>query len=175
MKNIFDCSLTFLLKNSFPEIKSIKNETQEEKTLSNTSPKNDISDFFCQINESLFVQNDEDSNKIIWQDSENILNDFSKESPFSIRSNEKTLLTNYPLSLSIDDNISMEKSSSFFQNKDIYCLNESEFEGTCLNIASFNEDEEKISGYLGDSFLSILELSPSQEYINFGNNKLNLN
>ena len=157
--------------NSFPDNKPIENEYQEEKNQSKENPKNDNSVSFCQINESLFVQGDEDSSKNIWQDSEYSLNDFPEESPFGIPLNDKTPISSIQLNLSIDENISIDKSSSFNQSKDIYCLNESEFDGINLNMPKFNENEEKISG---DSFLSSLELSPNQDYIYFRNSEFNI-
>ena len=161
--------------NSFPDNKPIENEYQEEKNQSKENPKNDNSVSFCQINESLFVQGDEDSSKNIWQDSEYSLNDFPEESPFGIPLNDKTPISSIQLNLSIDENISIDKSSSFNQSKDTYYLNESECEGFYLNMPKFNEDEEKMSGYSGDSFISNLELSPNQDYISFGNNEFNIN
>jgi hypothetical protein len=172
MQDILNSSPLFLRKNS----KQLKNETQEEKTQSNSSLKNDNSVSFCQINESPLIQCDEDSSKNIWQDSENTLNDFLEESPFSIYLYDKTPLSNSKLNISMDENISVDKSSSFNQSKDTYNLNESnEFECLFLNMPKLNEDEEKMSRFSGDSFLSSLEITPNQEFINFENNEFNFN
>ena len=173
MQDILNSSPLFLRENS----KQLKNETQEEKTQSNSSSlKNDNSVSFCQINESPLIQCDEDSSKNIWQDSENTLNDFLEESPFSIYLYDKTPLSNSKLNISMDENISVDKSSSFNQSKDTYNLNESnEFECLFLNMPKLNEDEEKMSRFSGDSFLSSLEISPNQEFINFENNEFNFN
>jgi hypothetical protein len=172
MQDILNSSPLFLRENS----KQLKNETQEEKTQSNSSLKNDNSVSFCQINESPLVQCDEDSSKNIWQDSENTLNDFLEESPFSIYLYDKTPLSNSKLNISVDENISVDKSSSFNQSKDTYNLNESnEFECLFLNMPKLNEDEEKMSRFSGDSFLSSLEITPNQEFINFENNEFNFN
>ena len=172
MQDILNSSPLFLRENS----KQLKNETQEEKTQSNSSLKNDNSVSFCQINESPLIQCDEDSSKNIWQDSENTLNDFLEESPFSIYLYDKTPLSNSKLNISVDENISVDKSSSFNQSKDTYNLNESnEFECLFLNMPKLNEDEEKMSRFSGDSFLSSLEITPNQEFINFENNEFNFN
>jgi hypothetical protein len=172
MQDILNSSPLFLRKNS----KQLKNETQEEKTQSNSSLKNDNSVSFCQINESPLIQCDEDSSKNIWQDSENTLNDFLEESPFSIYLYDKTPLSNSKLNISVDENISVDKSSFFNQSKDTYNLNESnEFECLFLNMPKLNEDEEKMSRFSGDSFLSSLEITPNQEFINFENNEFNFN
>ena len=172
MQDILNSSPLFLRENS----KQLKNETQEEKTQSNSSLKNDNSVSFCQINESPLIQCDEDSSKNIWQDSENTLNDFLEESPFSIYLYDKTPLSNSKLNISMDENISVDKSSSFNQSKDTYNLNESnEFECLFLNMPKINEDEEKMSRFSGDSFLSSLEITPNQEFINFENNEFNFN
>ena len=172
MQDILNSSPLFLRENS----KQLKNETQEEKTQSNSSLKNDNSVSFCQINESPLIQCDEDSSKNIWQDSENTLNDFLEESPFSIYLYDKTPLSNSKLNISMDENISVDKSSSFNQSKDTYNLNESnEFECLFLNMPKLNEDEEKMSRFSGDSFLSSLEITPNQEFINFENNEFNFN
>ena len=172
MQDILNSSPLLLRKNS----KQLKNETQEEKTQSNSSLKNDNSVSFCQINESPLIQCDEDSSKNIWQDSENTLNDFLEESPFSIYLYDKTPLSNSKLNISVDENISVDKSSSFNQSKDTYNLNESnEFECLFLNMPKLNEDEEKMSRFSGDSFLSSLEITPNQEFINFENNEFNFN
>ena len=172
MQDILNSSPLFLRENS----KQLKNETQEEKTQSNSSLKNDNSVSFCQINESPLIQCDEDSSKNIWQDSENTLNDFLEESPFSIYLYDKTPLSNSKLNISMDENISVDKSSFFNQSKDTYNLNESnEFECLFLNMPKLNEDEEKMSRFSGDSFLSSLEISPNQEFINFENNEFNFN
>ena len=172
MQDILNSSPLLLRKNS----KQLKNETQEEKTQSNSSLKNDNSVSFCQINESPLIQCDEDSSKNIWQDSENTLNDFLEESPFSIYLYDKTPLSNSKLNISVDENISVDKSSFFNQSKDTYNLNESnEFECLFLNMPKLNEDEEKMSRFSGDSFLSSLEISPNQEFINFENNEFNFN
>jgi len=172
MQDILNSSPLLLRKNS----KQLKNETQEEKTQSNSSLKNDNSVSFCQINESPLIQCDEDSSKNIWQDSENTLNDFLEESPFSIYLYDKTPLSNSKLNISMDENISVDKSSSFNQSKDTYNLNESnEFECLFLNMPKLNEDEEKMSRFSGDSFLSSLEITPNQEFINFENNEFNFN
>ena len=173
MQDILNSSPLFLRENS----KQLKNETQEEKTQSNSSSlKNDNSVSFCQINESPLIQCDEDSSKNIWQDSENTLNDFLEESPFSIYLYDKTPLSNSKLNISMDENISVDKSSSFNQSKDTYNLNESnEFECLFLNMPKLNEDEEKMSRFSGDSFLSSLEITPNQEFINFENNEFNFN
>jgi hypothetical protein len=172
MQDILNSSPLFLRENS----KQLKNETQEEKTQSNSSLKNDNSVSFCQINESPLIQCDEDSSKNIWQDSENTLNDFLEESPFSIYLYDKTPLSNSKLNISMDENISVDKSSSFNQSKDTYNLNESnEFECLFLNMPKLNEDEEKMSRFSGDSFLSSLEIAPNQEFINFENNEFNFN
>jgi hypothetical protein len=172
MQDILNSSPLFLRENS----KQLKNETQEEKTQSNSSLKNDNSVSFCQINESPLIQCDEDSSKNIWQDSENTLNDFLEESPFSIYLYDKTPLSNSKLNISVDENISVDKSSFFNQSKDTYNLNESnEFECLFLNMPKINEDEEKMSRFSGDSFLSSLEITPNQEFINFENNEFNFN
>ena len=172
MQDILNSSPLILRENS----KQLKNETQEEKTQSNSSLKNDNSVSFCQINESPLIQCDEDSSKNIWQDSENTLNDFLEESPFSIYLYDKTPLSNSKLNISMDENISVDKSSSFNQSKDTYNLNESnEFECLFLNMPKLNEDEEKMSRFSGDSFLSSLEITPNQEFINFENNEFNFN
>ena len=172
MQDILNSSPLFLRENS----KQLKNETQEEKTQSNSSLKNDNSVSFCQINESPLIQCDEDSSKNIWQDSENTLNDFLEESPFSIYLYDKTPLSNSKLNISVDENISVDKSSFFNQSKDTYNLNESnEFECLFLNMPKLNEDEEKMSRFSGDSFLSSLEITPNQEFINFENNEFNFN
>ena len=172
MQDILNSSPLILRENS----KQLKNETQEEKTQSNSSLKNDNSVSFCQINESPLIQCDEDSSKNIWQDSENTLNDFLEESPFSIYLYDKTPLSNSKLNISVDENISVDKSSSFNQSKDTYNLNESnEFECLFLNMPKLNEDEEKMSRFSGDSFLSSLEIAPNQEFINFENNEFNFN
>ena len=172
MQDILNSSPLFLRENS----KQLKNETQEEKTQSNSSLKNDNSVSFCQINESPLIQCDEDSSKNIWQDSENTLNDFLEESPFSIYLYDKTPLSNSKLNISMDENISVDKSSFFNQSKDTYNLNESnEFECLFLNMPKINEDEEKMSRFSGDSFLSSLEITPNQEFINFENNEFNFN
>jgi hypothetical protein len=172
MQDILNSSPLFLRENS----KQLKNETQEEKTQSNSSLKNDNSVSFCQINESPLIQCDEDSSKNIWQDSENTLNDFLEESPFSIYLYDKTPLSNSKLNISMDENISVDKSSFFNQSKDTYNLNESnEFECLFLNMPKLNEDEEKMSRFSGDSFLSSLEITPNQEFINFENNEFNFN
>jgi hypothetical protein len=172
MQDILNSSPLLLRKNS----KQLKNETQEEKTQSNSSLKNDNSVSFCQINESPLIQCDEDSSKNIWQDSENTLNDFLEESPFSIYLYDKTPLSNSKLNISVDENISVDKSSFFNQSKDTYNLNESnEFECLFLNMPKLNEDEEKMSRFSGDSFLSSLEITPNQEFINFENNEFNFN
>ena len=179
-KNMNSSSL-LLRDNSFFDNKSLKNEIQEEKTQSNISLKNDNSVSLSQINESQVVQSDEDSSKNIWLDSENILNilnDFSEESPFFMIINDKNPLPNNKLNINIEENsISIDKSSSFTQSKDTCYLNEfNEFE-LCLNMSKLNEDEEKMSGYSGDSFLSGSDISPNQEFINYennDNNKLNM-
>ena len=165
----FSNSSPLLLKNSFLD-KQLKNETQDEKTQSNLS-RNDNSVSFSQINEESQVdQCDEDSSKNIWQDSENILNDFSEETPFSVILNEKKPCK---LNITIDENISIDKSSTFNQSKDTCILNESnEFE-LGLYMPKF-EDEEKMSGYSENSFLSGFEISPNQEIISYDNNELNI-
>ena len=177
-KNMNSSSL-LLKDNSFFDNKSLKNEIQEEKTQSNISLKNDNSVSFSQINESQVVQSDEDSIKNIWQDSENILNilsDFSEEFPFLMILNDKNPLPNNKLNINIEENnISIDKSSSFNQSKDTCYLNELNEIELCLNMSKSNEDEEKMSGYSGDSFLSGSDISPNQEFINYENNDNNDN
>ena len=170
MQNYLNSSPLELRKNSFLD-KPLKNESQEEKTQSNIS-KNDNSVSFSQINEESKVdQCDEDSSKNIWQDSENIINDYSEECPFHMIFNDKNPSK---LNITVDENMSIDKSSSFNQSKETCFLNESnEFE-LCLNLPKLNEDEEKMSGYSENSFLSGLEISPNQEIISYDNNELNI-
>ena len=175
MNNNMNSSSLLLKENSFLDNKSLKNETQEEKTQTNISLKIENSVSLSQINES---QSDEDSSRNIWQDSDNILNilnDVSEESHFFMFLNDKNSLPNDKLNFNLEENISIDKLSSFNQSKDACYLNESnEFE-LCLNMSKLNEDEEKMSGYLGDSFLSGSDISPNQDFINYdNNNELNI-
>ena len=170
MQNYLNSSPLLLRKNSFLD-KPLKNESQEEKTQSNIS-KNDNSVSFSQMNEESKVDLcDEDSSKNIWQDSENIMNDYSEESPFPMILNDKNPSK---LNITVDENMSVDKSSSFNQSKETCLLNESnEFE-LCLNMPKLYEDEEKMSGYSENSFLSGFEISPNQEIISYDNNELNI-
>ena len=170
MQNILNSSPLLLKKNSFLDVKPLKNETQEIETQSNISLKKDNSVSFGQINESQVVQRDEDSSKNIGQDSDNIRNDFSKDSTFPMFLNEKKPLSNS----SINENNSIDKFLSFNQNKDTCYLNELNELDICFNMPKLNEDMAKMSGYSQDSFLSDLEISPNQELIRYDNNELNI-
>ena len=156
-----------LSKNSFIDIKSTNDEIQD-----------DITSFFGQKNESVYLPNDEDSN-FIFPDFENTINDFSVESGHSSKQTyEKSKIErqlpsiNYS-NMSIDENLSIDKSSlSFIQSKDASYLNDINEFRFLLNIPKLYEEDEKFSG--SDSFLSNLEL-PNQEFINSEINDYNLN
>ena len=170
MQTYLNSSPLLLRKNSFND-KQLKNGTQEEKSQSNIS-KNDKSVSFSQINEESQVdQFDEDSSKNIWQDSDNILNDFSEESHFPMLLIEKKP---NKLNNTIDENISIDKSSYFNQSKDTGISNELNELESYRNIPKLIEDEEKMSGYSENSFLSGLEISPNQENMSYDNNELNI-
>ena len=64
MQNILNSSPLLLKKNSFLDVKPLKNETQEIKAQSNIFLKKDKSVSFSQINESQVVQSDEIQTKI---------------------------------------------------------------------------------------------------------------
>ena len=142
----------------------LKNENNEEKIPINISLSSSSGQ-----NESSFSQKEEDSNIIILPENDNLINDFSEEfGPLLRLFNEKSPI-DIPISqinqsnISIDDNISIEKSSSFYNIKQFDNLNDSnELESIYMWPNSFrlNENEEKLSG---DSFSSSFEIHPNQE------------
>ncbi len=162
-------------KNSFLDIKplmSLKNEIQDDKTQSNSSLKQDNSFSFGQDNnESLLFQNDEDS-KIFWQESD-------ESSHYFLIFNEKAQIERQQSSINqsnmtIDENLSIEKSLSLSQFKDTGNLNESnENESLGLNVPRLNEEDDKFSRLLGDSFISNFDISPDQDFINIENYEFN--
>lgn len=133
-------------------------------------------------NESSLSLKDEDSINIPWLEFENSLNDFSEESyPLLILFNNKQYverqIPQVNENLSIEDNISIEKSPSFYNIKQSDNLNDNENESIYMwkNSPRLNDDEEKISGLTGDSFSSSFEIHPNQEFDFSLNNEFNLN
>ena len=177
MQMIQNSAPIFMSKNSFLDTKPLKNETQEEKNLSNSSLKHDNTICSSQENEFLFFQKEEDSNNIFWPETDNAMNDISEESynllGFAEKSpNEKHLQSINQSNITYDENFSLDnKSLSLSQNKDSGYLNESneiDFGRFNLNLFRLNDEEEK-SGVSGDSFFSSFEMIPNQDVINFEN------
>lgn len=169
MQPILNSSRMSLRKNSFLDIKLLKNEkSQEEITQSNIFIDHDSSFVLGQENESHI---DEDSNCYLWPESELILNEISQESaPYSAQTNEKQSIIANHSNLSMDENVSVDinKSLSFNPSSE---SNEYDFP-FLLQTFKANEEEDKLSG---ESFLSNLELSPNPDFINLENNNNEVN
>ena len=178
MNKLLNSSSFLLGKNSFLDSTPSMNErTQDEMSKLNQVILQDKS-VFGQENESPCIQIDEDSNNILWPESDNTIIDISQESiPFSEQINDRISNEKVPQSinhsnLTIEENLGLDnKSLSFIPN-----MNESnEMDYFCM--PKLLEEEEKSSGLSGDSFLSILENSPNLDYINFdiiNNNDFNI-
>ena len=179
MNKLLNSSPLFLRKNSFLDnTPSMNEKTRDEVSKSNQLFLQDNSVSFGQENESPCNQNDEDSNNILWPELDNTIIDISQEIiPFSEQINDKISNEKIPQSINhsnitIEENIGIEnKSLSFIPN-----INESN-EIDYFNMPKLLEEEEKSSGFSGDSFFSIIENSPNLDYINFeiiNNNEFNL-
>ena len=150
MQPILNSSRMSLRKNSFLDIKLLKNEnSQEEITQSNIFGEHDSSFVLGQEIESHL---DEDSNCYLWPESEYNLNEISQESaPYSAQTNEKQSIIANHSNISMDENASMDinKSLSLYPSSD---SNEYDFP-FLLQAFRANEEEDKLSG---ESFLSNL-------------------
>lgn len=164
MQPILNSSRKSLRKNSFLDIKLLKNENyQEEITQSNILGDHDSSFVLGQENESHI---DEDSNCYLWPELEYNLNEISQESaPYSAQTNEKQSIIANHSNISMDENVSMDinKSLSLYPSSE---SNEYDFP-FLLQAFRVNEEEDKLSG---ESFLSNLELTPNPDFINLENN-----
>ena len=159
----------FMRSNSFLDIKQLKNEIQEEKNLSNFSIKHDNTFCSSQENESPFFQKEEDSNNIFWPEIDNAINtinDLTEESFHSLHIQEKSfidknILSINQLNITYDENFSIDNKSLSNDSNDIEAgkLN--------INLPKLSDEEEKMSGLSGDSFLSNFDICPNQEFINF--------
>ena len=156
-------------KNSFLDIKPLKNEIQEDKTQSNSSLRHDSFFSFGQENESPLLL-DEDS-KYFCQESDSPINDISEESSnYFLHFNEKALIERQPSSINqinmiFDENLSIDKSFSLSQIKDTAYFNQSnENESLGLNVVRLKEEDDKFSRLLGDSFISNLDISPNLDF-----------
>ena len=169
MQTILNSSRMSLRKNSFLDIKLLKNErSQEEMTQSNIFIDHDSSFILGQENESHI---DEDSNCYPWPESEYILNEISQESaPYSAQTNEKQSVIANPSNISMDENVSVDINKSLSFNPSIES-NEYDFP-FLLQAFRANEEEDKLSG---ESFLSNLELTPNPDFINLENNNNEVN
>ena len=169
MQPILNSSRMSLRKNSFLDIKLLKNEnSQEEITQSNIFGDHDSSFVLGQENESHI---DEDSNCYLWPESEYILNEISQEStPYSAQTNEKQSIIANHSNISMDENVSMDinKSLSLYPSSE---SNEYDIP-SLLQAFRANEEEDKLSG---ESFLSNLELTPNPDFINLENNNNEVN
>ena len=150
----------FMNKNSFLDMKQLKNESQEDKTLSYFSLKQDNTFCSCQENESPFSQREEDSNTIFWQETDKSINDIYEESFNFLYFPEKSPIEKHPLSnnqlnITYDENFSFDNKALSNDSNDL------ELGKYNLNFPRLNEEDEKMSGLSGDSFLSSLD------YINF--------
>ena len=152
-----------LYKNSLLDIKLSKNETQEDKTLSNFSFKHDNTFCSSQDNESPFSQREEDSNTIFWQETDKSINEIYEESFNLLHIPEKSNIEKNPLLMN-QSNITYDENFSL-DNK---CLsndsNDMEYGKNILNLPKLNDEDEKMSGLSGDSFLS--DICPNQDFIN---------
>ena len=169
MKPILNSSRMSLRKNSFLDIKVLKNEkSQEELTQSNIFGDHDSSFVLGQENESHI---DEDSNCYLWPESEFLLNEISQESAqYSAQTNEKQSIIANHSNISMDENVFLDvnKSLSINPSND---SNEYDFP-FLLQAFRINEEEDKLSGV---SFLSNLELTPNPDFINLENNNNEVN
>ncbi len=169
MQSILNSSRISMRKNSFLDIKLLKNEKpKEEITQSNIFGDHDSSFVLGQENESPI---DEDSNYYLWPESE-FLNEISQESaPYSAQTNEKLSIIANHSNTSIDENVSMDINKSLSLNPSSES-NEYDFP-FLFQAFRVNEEEDRSSG---ESFLSNLDLSPCHDFINldYNNNEINI-
>lgn len=170
MQMFQNCPPLYKNKNSLLDIKLSKNETQEDKTLSNFSFKYDNTFCSSQDNESPFSQREEDSNTIFWQETDKSINDIYEESFNFLHIPEKSIIEKNLLLMN-QSNITYDENFSL-DNK---CLsndsNDMEYGKNILNLPKLNDEDEKMSGLSGDSFLS--DICPNQDFINLEMNDFN--
>ena len=165
-----NCPPLYKNKNSLLDIKLSKNETQEDKTLSNFSFKYDNTFCSSQDNESPFSQREEDSNTIFWQETDKSINDIYEESFNFLHIPEKSIIEkNLPLmnqsNITYDENFSLDNKCLSNDSNDM------EYGKNILNSPKLNDEDEKMSGLSGDSFLS--DIYPNQDFMNLEMNDFN--